>query len=119
MLVPTLRLGDIVVVMGNLAVHKGIAIRAMVKAAGAILQYLPLYPPDFGPIKNAFANLEAVLHKAAARTIDDLWDAIRYPLLTIAHKSAKTISPPQNISQSDQALPLESDSELMWNEPIA
>ncbi|MBS0385156.1 MAG: transposase, partial [Proteobacteria bacterium] len=43
---------------------------------GAALLYLPPYSPDFNPIENAFAKLKAILRKAAARTRDDLWDAI-------------------------------------------
>ena len=35
------------------------------------------YSPDFNPIENAFAKLKALLRTAAARTIDELWDAIR------------------------------------------
>ena len=37
---------------------------------------LPPYSPDFNPIEQAFAKLKALLRKAAARTIDDLWAAI-------------------------------------------
>jgi len=74
-LVPTLRPGDIVV-MDNLPAHKGQAIEEAIKDAGASLRYLPPYSPDFNPIENAFARLKAVLRKAAARTIDDLWTVI-------------------------------------------
>ena len=41
------------------------------------LRYLPPYSPDFNPIENAFSKLKAFLRKTAARTIDDLWEAIR------------------------------------------
>ena len=75
-LVPTLRPGDIVV-MDNLPAHKSAAIRTMIETAGAQLRYLPPYSPDFNPIENAFAKLKAILRKAAARTIDDLWNAVR------------------------------------------
>jgi transposase len=45
---------------------------------------LPPYSPDFNPIENAFSKLKATLRKAAARTIDHLWDVIRnaLPLFT-------------------------------------
>lgn len=75
-LVPTLRLGD-VVVMDNLPAHKLDGIHAMIEAAGAHLRYLPPYSPDFNPIENAFAKLKALLRKAAARTRDNLWNAVR------------------------------------------
>ena len=46
------------------------------RPAGATLRFLPPYSPDFNPIENAFAKLKALLRKAAARTIDDLWRVI-------------------------------------------
>lgn len=74
-LVPTLRPGD-VVILDNLAAHKNAAIRAAIEAAGASLRFLPPYSPDLNPIENAFAKLKALLRKAAARTIDELWTTI-------------------------------------------
>ena len=74
-LVPELTPGDIVV-MDNLPAHKVTGVRAAIEAAGARLLYLPPYSPDFNPIEMAFSKLKAFLRKAAARTIDDLWDAI-------------------------------------------
>jgi transposase len=74
-LVPELRRGDIVV-MDNLSSHKGPAVRAMLRAAGARVLYLPPYSPDFNPIEKAFSKLKAALRKAAQRTVDGLWDTI-------------------------------------------
>lgn len=74
-LVPELRPGDIVI-MDNLASHKGPRTRALIEAAGAELRFLPPYSPDFNPIENAFAKLKAMLRKAAERTVDGLWNAI-------------------------------------------
>ena len=74
-LAPTLAPGDIVV-MDNLPAHRCAGVRPAIEAASARLQYLPPYSPDFNPIENAFAKLKAILRKAAARTIDDLWAAI-------------------------------------------
>ena len=51
--------------------------REAIRAAGASLLNLPPYSPDLNPIENAFSKLKAILRKAAARTIDALWDAIR------------------------------------------
>jgi hypothetical protein len=48
-LAPTLRPGDIVV-MDNLAAHKGPEVERLIKAAGAELRYLPAYSPDLNPI---------------------------------------------------------------------
>ena len=75
-LVPTLRPGE-TVIMDNLPAHKGSGVRRAIEATGADLRYLPPYSPDLNPIENAFSKLKAILRKAAARTIDGLWDAIR------------------------------------------
>lgn len=72
---PTLRPGD-TVVMDNLPAHKPHGVREAIERVGARLAYLPPYSPDFNPIENAFAKLKALLRKAAARTIPELWQAI-------------------------------------------
>ena len=74
-LVPELRPGD-VVIMDNLSSHKRPAVRDRIEAAGATLRFLPPYSPDFNPVEMAFSKLKAFLQKTAARTIDDLWEAI-------------------------------------------
>jgi len=74
-LVPELRPGDIVI-MDNLGSHKGAGDRAAIEAVGATLLYLPPYSPDFNPIEKAFSKLKAKLRKAAARTVDALWNVI-------------------------------------------
>lgn len=74
-LVPELRVGDIVV-LDNLSSHKGPKVRTLIEAAGASLVYLPAYSPDLNPIELAFAKLKALLRKAAQRTVAGLWTAI-------------------------------------------
>ena len=74
-LVPTLSPGDIVI-LDNLPAHKGQAARRAIEEAGASLRFLPPYSPDFNPIENAFSKLKTLLRKVAARTVDDLWNAI-------------------------------------------
>ena len=74
-LAPVLTAGDIVV-MDNLPAHKVSGVREAIEAKGATLLYLPPYSPDFNPIEKAFAKLKAALRKAAARTIDELWNTI-------------------------------------------
>ena len=74
-LAPTLKPGD-VVIMDNLAAHKSTPVRDAIEAVGARLLFLPPYSPDLNPIENAFAKLKALLRKAAARSIEQLWDAI-------------------------------------------
>jgi len=74
-LVPTLVPGDLVI-MDNLPAHKVSGVKEAIEAAGATRLLLPPYSPDFNPIEQAFAKLKALLRKAAARTVDDLWAAI-------------------------------------------
>lgn len=74
-LIRELEPGDIVV-MDNLPAHKIAGVREAIEKAGASLRYLPPYSPDLNPIEMAFSKLKALLRKAAARTIPDLWDAI-------------------------------------------
>jgi transposase len=47
-----------------------------IEAKGAALLNLPPYSPDLNPIEQAFSKLKALLRKAAARTIEDLWQTI-------------------------------------------
>ncbi len=74
-LVPSLSPGD-VVIMDNLPAHKLANVRAAIEAAGAALHFLPPYSPDFNPIEMAFSKLKSFLKKVAARTKENLWDAI-------------------------------------------
>ena len=37
---------------------------------------MPAYSPDLNPIEQAFAKLKALLRKTAARSVEDLWQAI-------------------------------------------
>jgi len=74
-LVPTLRPGEIVV-MDNLPAHKPEGVREAIEQSGAELRYLPPYSPDLNPIEMAIAKFKALLKKAAARTVEDLWNVI-------------------------------------------
>lgn len=74
-LAPTLHAGD-VVIMDNLSSHKRAGVREAIERAGAELVYLPPYSPDLNPIELLFAKLKAILRKAAARTVEELEDAI-------------------------------------------
>jgi len=74
-LVPELSLGDLVV-MDNLPAHKVAGVRQAIEGAGATLRYLPAYSPDLNPIEMAFSKLKALLRKAAARTLPELWQGI-------------------------------------------
>ena len=75
-LVPVLQPGD-TVILDNLQAHKVSGIRERIEAVGARLLYLPPYSPEFNPIEQIFAKLKALLRTAAARTVPELWGAIR------------------------------------------
>ena len=75
LLVPSLKPRDIVI-MDNLSSHKVAGVREAIKAAKAYLLYLPSYSPDLNPIELAFSKLKALLRKAAARSLEDLEQAI-------------------------------------------
>lgn len=78
-LAPVLRPGD-TVILDNLTAHKVAGVREAIEAAGARLLYLPPYSPDFNPIEQIFSKLKRLLRTAAARTVPDLWAAIRHAL---------------------------------------
>jgi transposase len=72
-LAPTLKRGQ-TVIMDTLPAHKVAGVQAAIEATGARLP--PPDSPDFNPIERAFAKLKAVLRRAAARTIPELWTTI-------------------------------------------
>ena len=82
-LLPTLREGDIVI-MDNLGSHKGKAVRALIRSAGAKLFFLPKYSPDLNPIEQVFAKLKHLLRKAAARTVEAICIAVGQLLATFS-----------------------------------
>lgn len=75
-LVATLKPGDIVV-MDNLGSHKGKAVRDLIRSVGAKLLFLPKYSPDLNPIEQFFAKFKHWLRHAAARSLDELTQAMK------------------------------------------
>ena len=74
-LVPVLMPGDIVI-LDNLSSHKGKTVRALIRATGARILFLPPYSPDLNPIEQAFAKLKGHLRKAAPRAIDAVTESL-------------------------------------------
>ncbi len=74
-LVPALRPGD-VVIMDNLGSHKGQAVRAAIRRAGAKLFFLPPYSPDLNPIEQAFSKMKTLLRKEDPRSTEKTWRTI-------------------------------------------
>jgi transposase len=74
-LAPTLQSGD-VIVLDNLSSHKSPTAAAGLKAVGVWFLFLPPYSPDLNLIEMAFAKLKTLIRRAAARTYDQLWQAV-------------------------------------------
>ena len=87
-LAPSLRPGQ-VVILDNLASHRGERVRELIEERGCSLLYLPPYSPDFSPIEEAFSKLKALLRKAKARTRVVLVEAIGQALDAISTKDAR------------------------------
>jgi transposase len=51
--------GD-VVILDNLASHKGKVVRTAIRNVGARLVFLPKYSPDFNPIEQVFAKFKTL-----------------------------------------------------------
>lgn len=75
-LVPVLKAGD-TVILDNLRAHKVVGVREAIEAVGARILNLPPYSPEFNPIEQIFSKLKHLLRTATARTVPDLWAAIR------------------------------------------
>ncbi len=67
-LVPTLSRGD-VVILDNVAFYKSEKVKALVKARGAWLLFLPPYSPDLNPIEMAFSKLKEPVAKIRCTNI--------------------------------------------------
>jgi transposase len=70
-LAPWLRRGDIVV-LDNLNIHKMVAVRRAIEAAGALPIYLPTYSPELNPIELLWSDLKRELRRMALDTIEAL-----------------------------------------------
>lgn len=66
-MIPTLRLGDIVV-MDNLRTHHIQAVSELLRGARAQVLYLPPYSPDLNPIEKLWSKVKAVLRKLRVRS---------------------------------------------------
>lgn len=81
-LVPVLQRDD-VVIMDNLATHKVAGVRETIESAGARLEYLPPYSPDFNPIENMWSKVKAGLKSRAPRTARQLFKAAGAAFATV------------------------------------
>ena len=84
----------------GLGSHKGAAVRAAIRAAGAHLFFLPPYSPDLNPIEQVFAKLKTLLRKAAERTVEATWKRIGSCSIASRRPNAPTTSGMQDMLQS-------------------
>ena len=88
LLAPCLMPGDIVI-LDNLPAHKVAGASRAIEAAGALLLFLPPYSPDFNPIEKAINQIKAYLKKTAARTREELHDAIAKAIDLVTPQNAQ------------------------------
>jgi len=88
LVVPLLRPGQLLV-LDNVATHKGDGLRRLIEGAGCQLRFLPAYSPDLSPIEEAFAKLKALLRRAKARTAAALEVAIADALDAVTPRDAR------------------------------
>lgn len=75
-LIPTLRVGDIIV-MDNMRSHHVKEVELTLRAAGMIPLYLPPYSPDMNPIEMLWSKLKSILRKWGVRLASALPDAVQ------------------------------------------
>jgi transposase len=81
-LVPCLQPDD-VVVMDNLATHKVAGVREAITGAGARLEYLPPYSPDFNPIEPMWSKVKQGLKSREPRNARQLFMAASAAFATV------------------------------------
>jgi transposase len=89
-LVPTLRHGQVVVVMDNLSAHKGEWVRELLESAGCELLYVPPYSPDYSPIEEAFSKVKCLIRKAEARSREALVEAMGKAFDAVTARDARS-----------------------------
>ena len=87
-LLPTLRVGDIVV-MDNLTPHKNEETIALIEGAGACVWFLPPYSPDLNPIEKMWSKVKQTLRSIEARTHEELLAAISCALAKVTASDAR------------------------------
>jgi len=81
-LVPGLERDD-VVILDNLATHKVAGVREAIESAGARLEYLPPYSPDFNPIENMWSKVKQAMKSRAPRNARQLFKAAGAAFATV------------------------------------
>ncbi|MBA3441456.1 MAG: transposase [Pyrinomonadaceae bacterium] len=78
-LVPHLRAGDLVM-LDNIRFHYSQRAISVIEAAGASVEHLPAYSPDFNPIEGCISKIKAILRMLKAETEQALLKALAFAL---------------------------------------
>ena len=87
-LVPKLNSGD-VVVMDNLNIHKMEGISELIASAGARVEYLPPYSPDFNPIEMLWSTIKSIVRLFPTRAMEALEQLIELAVMLIGTTAFK------------------------------
>ncbi len=87
-LVPQLQPGD-VVVMDNLNIHKKSGVAELIASAGAKVEYLPPYSPDFNPIEMLWSMVKSMVRMFPTRAMSALEQLIELALMLIGTTTFK------------------------------
>jgi transposase len=77
------------VILDNAAAHRDTRVVPLIQATGARVVYLPPYSPHLNPIELAWSKLKRHLRKAAAQTVEVLYQAWAEALQTLTPTDAK------------------------------
>jgi transposase len=88
MLVPELRAGDIVV-WDNVPTHKNGRVLALIEEAGARVEPLPAYSPDFNSIEECISKVKAELRRQKAETARQLSNALKQALAKVTRPDVR------------------------------
>jgi len=78
-----------VVVLDNLKAQKVAGVQQAIAAVGAGVLYLPPYSPEFSPIEEGWSKVKTVLRTKAARTVEQLGQAIAEAFAAITSQDAR------------------------------
>ncbi len=82
-LIPTLKLGDIVV-MDNMRAHHIKTVEELLRKNGTLPLYLPPYSTDLNPIEMMWSKMKAILRKWMVRKAEKIQSAIQQALVVPA-----------------------------------
>lgn len=74
--------------MDNYKVHKTEVVRELVEEAGFRTLFLPPYSPELSTQELVWSKVKGSMRKAAAKTVDGLWDAFSFAYEKITSSDA-------------------------------